>query len=66
MTLSNDGWQKSSFCSTQSCIEVYFYGDGVVGVRNQKNSHDFATLSSREEWAAFIAGVKAGEFDPKP
>jgi Domain of unknown function (DUF397) len=56
-------WTRAKNCSANSCIEVRRYGDGVVGIRNPKNSHGFATLSSPDEWAAFVAGVKAGDFD---
>ncbi len=57
------GWVRSSSCASGECIEVYRYGDGVIGIRNQKNGHGFAVLSSPQEWADFVAGIKAGEFD---
>ena len=61
--MAKDGWRKSSFCATGECIEFYQYGDGIVALRNQRNTHGYALLIWPEEWRDFIAGVKAGEFD---
>jgi hypothetical protein len=57
-------WRKSSF-STHAGNCVYFsqYGDGVIGLKNPRNTHGYAMLCSPDEWRAFVAGVKAGEFD---
>ena len=44
-------------------MEFFQFGDGVVGIRNPRNSHGFAMLTDAEGWMAFVAGVKAGEFD---
>ncbi len=56
-------WRRSSFCQSGECVEFFQFGDGVVGLRNPLNSHGFATLVSPAEWMAFVAGVKAGQFD---
>lgn len=47
-----------------NCVEVIYWPTvEFIGVRDSKNP-DRAILSfSPEEWEAFIAGVKAGEFD---
>lgn len=64
-------WFKSSYSGGNSCcVEVVFDSD-VIRVRDSKYRRDPASgqddepiLSFTEaEWAAFVAGVKAGEFD---
>ncbi len=57
------GWRRSSHCAAGDCVEFFQFGDGVVGIRNPRNSHGFAMLTDAEGWMAFVAGVKAGEFD---
>lgn len=56
-------WQKATFSLEGNCVEVR--GDeGVVQVRDSKDNGTGPELSfTPSEWDAFIAGVKAGEFD---
>jgi hypothetical protein len=56
-------FRVSSFCSFGSCVEVGRTPDGAVLVRDTKNRAQEALAFTDEEWAAFVAGVKAGEFD---
>lgn len=53
----------SSFCSMGSCVEVGRTPDGAVLVRDAKDRAQQALAFTAEEWTAFVAGVKAGEFD---
>ena len=53
----------SSFCSGGDCVEVGLNVEGQVRVRSTENLSRYA-LFSPQEWAAFVLGVKAGEFDP--
>lgn len=56
-------WYKSSRSGSGNCVEVAFDESAAVGVRDSKDP-DGPTLSfTQAEWSAFIAGVKAGEFD---
>ena len=56
-------WRRSSFCAETSCVEVAHLPDGSVMLRRTPvGSHNPIPLT-RAEWDAFIAGVKAGEFD---
>jgi hypothetical protein len=57
-----DFW-VSSFCSFGSCVEVGRSPDGTVLVRDTKDSSRHALAFTNDEWVAFVAGVKAGEFD---
>ena len=46
-------------------VEVRTLSDGGVSVRDCSDGQDGPALAfTREEWAAFVAGVKNGEFDP--
>ncbi|WP_327108349.1 DUF397 domain-containing protein [Nonomuraea glycinis] len=57
-------WQKSSFCNgASSCVEVAPLANGSVAVRDGKEQDGPALVFTPEEWAAFAAGVRAGEFD---
>jgi Domain of unknown function (DUF397) len=53
----------SSFCSMGGCVEVGRSADGTVLVRDTKDRAQQALAFTDEEWTAFVAGVKAGEFD---
>jgi Domain of unknown function (DUF397) len=53
----------SSFCSLGNCVEVGRSPDGTVLVRDTKDPVRRALTFTDEEWTAFVAGVKAGEFD---
>lgn len=63
-----NGWRKSSFSNGNggnNCVEIYTSPlDGAVLVRDSKNARIGAYLAfTRDEWVAFVQGVKAGEFD---
>jgi hypothetical protein len=61
--LSNARWVRSRACSSDGCVEVAHLTGGSVAVRDSKNPLLAAHVFDREEWVAFIAGVKNGEFD---
>ena len=54
-------WRKSGQCESNACVEVAI-GDQDIRVRNSCDPARTLTFSAAE-WAVFIAGVKAGEFD---
>ncbi|MFI6083772.1 DUF397 domain-containing protein [Streptomyces sp. NPDC051217] len=55
-------WQKSSFSGEgPQCVEIAEH-NGDILVR-ESDDPDAITTTSRDKFAAFIAGVKAGEFD---
>ena len=63
-------WQRSSFCEGGHCIEVAevrspgcVAGSPVTAVALRSTNGGDALGATPEEWRAFIAGVKAGEFD---
>jgi len=58
-------WRKSSFSGNGGeCVEVGQTADGTVLVRDTKD-HGSGPVHryTAGEWRAFVAGVKAGEFD---
>lgn len=66
MTTSKySNWKKStrSGGGGDNCVEVAFAGDGTVGVRDSKNPADAVLEFTPAEWAAFLEGVREGEFD---
>ncbi len=57
-------WRTSSFSQNNgTCVEVAELSDGRVAVRNSNHPDDGVVLFTRAEMHAWIAGVKAGEFD---
>ncbi|RBQ20760.1 DUF397 domain-containing protein [Spongiactinospora rosea] len=57
-------WRKSSFSGNgASCVEVAMSG-GMVAVRDTKNRAGGMLVFRADEWSAFLAGVRLGEFDP--
>jgi Domain of unknown function (DUF397) len=56
-------WYKSTFSNGQgSCVEVRASADSVA-VRDTKDRGGPSLGFTPDEWRAFIAGAKAGEFD---
>lgn len=56
-------YRVSSFCGGGSCVAVAPLADGRVAVRDTKDREQTTLHFTHEEWAAFVAGVKNGEFD---
>jgi hypothetical protein len=57
-------WQKSSYSmGNGNCVETAHLSDGSVAVRNSRRPDEAPLLFTAGEWQAFIAGVKANEFD---
>jgi hypothetical protein len=56
-------FRVSSFCSFGNCVEVGRSAEGSVVVRDTKDRGQEPLTFTDEEWTAFVAGVKAGEFD---
>jgi hypothetical protein len=63
MSASPIKWQKSSFSGGggENCVEVADH-DGGIKMR-ESDDPTSVIVTSHEKFAAFVAGVKAGEFD---
>ena len=61
--LSTAHWVRSRLCSSDGCVEVAHLADGNVAIRDSKDMRKAAHVFDRDEWSAFVAGVKNGEFD---
>jgi hypothetical protein len=57
-------WRKSRESNPSgNCVEVAGLPDGAVAVRNSRDPQGPALVYTRAEVAAFLAGVRNGEFD---
>jgi hypothetical protein len=61
--ISHDHFRKSTFSGGAGCVEVRLLPDGRIALRDSKDPalppHHFTAT----EWNAFLAGVRAGEFN---
>jgi hypothetical protein len=57
-------WRKSTASNPSGdCVEVAALADGSVAVRNSRDAAGPALIYTRAEIAAFLTGVRNGEFD---
>lgn len=62
--LADAKWQRSTYSSQNgNCVEVADLPTGEIAMRNSRDPEGSALVYTREELAAFVAGVKDGEFD---
>jgi hypothetical protein len=55
-------WRVARACNSGECVRVAAYGDEiVVGSTTQPDGPVIAY--SRAEWAAFVQGIRQGDFD---
>lgn len=52
-------WRTASKSDGMQCVSVADLDNGRIGIKHSTDEPDY----SREEFAAFIDGVKKGEFD---
>jgi hypothetical protein len=59
-------WRKSSYSASNggACVEVADGSAAMVAVRDSKDPEGPVLAFAPHEWQAFIAAIKAGEFDP--
>jgi hypothetical protein len=55
-------WRRSEFCANDACVEVAQEA-GLYLVRDSKDPSKALLVFDQSEWDAFVAGVRAGDFD---
>ncbi|MEV1286955.1 DUF397 domain-containing protein [Micromonospora sp. NPDC049679] len=55
-------WRRSRRCDSNTCVEVASAG-AAVAMRDGKDPDGVILVFSRDDWAAFVAGLRAGDFD---
>lgn len=55
-------WHKGSFSGDAGCVEVADL-DQLIMLRHSKDPDGAVLKFTRTEWAAFVEGVRDGEFD---
>ena len=66
MDLARAMWRKSSRSGANGCVEVAL-DPAEVAVRDSKHQEGPVLRFNANEWEAFLAGVRNGEFEqPKP
>ena len=62
--LSGAVWVKSRRSNgSANCVEVARNLPGIVAVRDSKDPDGPALVFTPDEWRAFAAGIRGGEFD---
>jgi hypothetical protein len=61
--ISHDRFRKSSFSGGSGCVEVRLLPDGNIALRDSKDLSLPPNHFSPTAWDAFLAGIRAGEFD---
>lgn len=56
-------WKASEACEAGSCVEVCGDEHDQILVRDSKNPEAGHLSFTKDEWLAFLAGAKTGEFD---
>lgn len=64
-TIDGAQWRKSSYSGSNggACVEVATLPGGGLAVRDSKDPDGPKLAFAADDWAAFTAGMKAGEFD---
>lgn len=56
-------WVKSSASGADGCVQIALTGSDLVLVRDSKDPDGAVLTFDAQEWDAFLAGAKSGEFD---
>ena len=61
--ISHDRFRKSTYSGGVNCVEVRLLPDGRIALRDSKDPSLPPHRFTPDEWNAFLAGVRAGEFN---
>jgi hypothetical protein len=58
-------WRKSSYSTSNGggCVEVARFPAPAIAVRDSKDPEGPRLVFTMDDWRAFVAGLKAGQFD---
>lgn len=56
-------FRKSTFSAGGNCVEISISDVGDVRIRDSKLTISPELVFNRDEWTAFLLGVRAGEFE---
>lgn len=62
LDLGKLSWQVTQRCNGGTCVRVASIGEQVL-IGDSKSPSGPVLSYSRDEWTAFVAGVKQGDFD---
>jgi hypothetical protein len=65
MGIGHVTWRKSSYSTSNGggCVEVARFPASAIAVRDSKDPDGPQLVFAMDEWRAFVAGLKAGQFD---
>jgi Domain of unknown function (DUF397) len=61
--LSLATWLTARACNNSACVQVAHLPGGMVALRDSKDTTKAPHVFDSAEWSAFVAGIKAGDFD---
>lgn len=59
--MTEPDWRRSSRCGGGTCVEVSTSPRGAL-VRDSKNDRGPILAFGPDDWRAFLAGIRAGDF----
>ena len=59
---SRAAWRTSTYSGGNGCVEVAF-DDGQVAIRDTKDRQGPVLVFAANEWEAFLAGAREGQFE---
>ena len=61
--IPNIKWQRSKACgASTACVQIAKVGDNIA-VSDSKDPNSAVLFYNKEEWEAFVTGVKKEEFE---
>lgn len=58
------GWLMATLAETGVAVRQCPDDPDLIDLTDNTHHHSYCLHITRDEWTAFIAGVKGGEFDP--
>ena len=55
-------WYMTERCDSGACVQIGTLGESIL-IRSTIDPDGHWVTLSRDEWQAFVAGVKGGDFD---